>query len=317
MYAFFLMFMANLAWTNAFAACSHNIDRGLNASFTLPAQINLKGAAIGDELATFTYPLSTAGGSYYCTSEELWQISLNGLEASTQPKVYRTNIKGIGIRVGLNLDASSAFWSPPFSWRTLTGYAPKEVKISLVRTDIGVASGKLATPFNVTLSGGGLTYTIRPTNSSTHINNEVLFAGCTSVNGVTNVPMGLQTIDNLQAGKAENRPFNFDIRCEGLNPNTSVPVKVYFEGNSSADGLLALSGSGQPSVASGVGIALVSDKGVKLPFAKARSIRIEHRRSEAEGEIYRFSGIASYVRLADEIKPGKADASMTYVIDYN
>ena len=144
-----------------------------------------------------------------------------------------------------------------------------------------------------------------------------MFAGCEGVDTVVNVQMGQETIERVRLGRVAQRPFNFDVRCTGLKPTTTAPVKVYFDGNSSADGLLALSGAGTEGVARGMGISLVNDKSVKLPFSKSRSIKIDHFRSDVEGEIYRFSGIAKYVLTGGEVRAGKADATMTYVIDYN
>ncbi|CAI8789192.1 hypothetical protein EMIT0324P_10742 [Pseudomonas chlororaphis] len=147
--------------------------------------------------------------------------------------------------------------------------------------------------------------------------NDVMFAGCESVGGAVNVAMGKQTIDNIKKGSTKEVLFNFDVRCTGLSPTTKVPVKVYFEGDSPADGLLNLTGQGQPGIASGVGISLVNDKGTKLPFDIARSIPLAWSRSTEDGEIYRFTGTAKYVPTTGSIAPGKADATMNFVLDYN
>ncbi|AZD14703.1 hypothetical protein C4K25_1763 [Pseudomonas chlororaphis] len=170
--------------------------------------------------------------------------------------------------------------------------------------------------FNVTWAVGGLSVVVR-SQGATELVNDIFFAGCESVGAAVNVPMGKQTIDNLKKGSVKEVPFNFDVRCEGLKPDTKVPVKVYFEGNSQADGLLKLAQLGQAGVASGVGISLVNDKGVKLPFDIARSIALDWNREIAEGSIYRFSGSAKYAPTGGEIKPGKGDATMSFVLNYN
>ncbi|BBN53712.1 hypothetical protein TRE132_18370 [Pseudomonas chlororaphis subsp. aurantiaca] len=147
--------------------------------------------------------------------------------------------------------------------------------------------------------------------------NDAMFAGCESVGGAVNVAMGKQTVDNIKKGSVKEVPFNFDVRCTGLPPTTKVPVKVYFEGDSPADGLLKLTGQDKPGVASGVGISLVNDKGTKLPFDIARSIPLNWNRSTEDGEVYRFLGSAKYVPTTGQITPGKADATMNFVLDYN
>ncbi|MFC5694384.1 fimbrial protein [Pseudomonas sp. GCM10022186] len=313
-----LTLTASLAWTNAFAVCKPDPGHSTEKTITLPASISIKSAKVGEVMASNTYELWRVQDVYTCRDNDTVSIAVNGgLELSEYSKVYKTGIEGVGIKVGLNLGYGVKY--TPYSFATTPPpggyYAPQSIVVDIVRIDTGVASGRLPT-FNATLSGGGMTYTIK-TSGSTEVKNEVLFSSCTAVDTLVDVQMGQENIERIRSGRSAVHPFNFDVRCTGLKPNATVPVKVYFEGNSSSDGILALSGAGTAGVASGFGIALVNDKGVKLPFAKARSVQIQHHRSDEEGEIYRFSGTAKYVLTSGEVKPGKADATMTYVIDYN
>ncbi|BBN53714.1 hypothetical protein TRE132_18390 [Pseudomonas chlororaphis subsp. aurantiaca] len=170
--------------------------------------------------------------------------------------------------------------------------------------------------FNAMWEVGGVRLTIR-SQGTTELVNDLFFAGCESVGAAVNVQMGKQMIENIKKGSIPEVPFNFDVRCDGLKPNTKVPVKVYFEGNAQADGMLKLSSLGQSGVASGVGISLVNDKGAKLPFDITRSIALDWNRDAADGSIYRFSGKAKYAPTGGEMKPGKGDATMNFVINYN
>ncbi|MFJ1253851.1 fimbrial protein [Cupriavidus sp. CuC1] len=164
---------------------------------------------------------------------------------------------------------------------------------------------------------GELSATYRPANPSTiKVVNPVFFEGCMPLDKVRNVPMGKELARGIQAGTASKKDFSFEIRCEG-KPNKLPPVKVYFQGDSPAAGMLRLSDAGKPGVASGVGIALTNNRGVKLPFSGASTIALDWRRSETGGEVYGFSGIASYAPIGGEVKPGRANATMTYVLDYN
>lgn len=128
--------------------------------------------------------------------------------------------------------------------------------------------------------------------------------------------MGKIPISNIKTGNALQKPFTFEVNCYGLQPTTPIPVKIYFAGNTQADGMLKLA-DGNQSVAKGVGIALVNDKGVKLPFSKDRSIKLDWQRSDPSAEVYRFSGNARYAPVGGEMKPGRGDATMSLVIDYN
>ncbi|UQS88712.1 fimbrial protein [Pseudomonas chlororaphis subsp. piscium] len=238
---------------------------------------------------------------------------------SAQSKVYETGIKGIGVKFCPALDQTDKTWCAPFNWTVPDGrqpFAPKFIDVVFVRTGRGVASGNIPMTFNVNWASGGASLLIR-SQGNTELVNDIFFAGCESVGAAVNVQMGKQTIQNIKNGAVKEVPFNFDVRCEGLKPNTPVPVKIYFEGNYQADGLLKLSNLGRAGVASGVGISLVNDKGIKLPFDIARSIALDWDRETADGSVYRFSGRAKYALTGGEVKAGKGDATMNFVINYN
>ncbi|CAI8711875.1 fimbrial protein [Pseudomonas chlororaphis] len=173
-----------------------------------------------------------------------------------------------------------------------------------------------ASAFTIDWKVGGATLQVKG-QGTTELVNDVYFSGCESVGAAVNVQMGKQTIQHIKNGSAREVPFNFDVRCSGLKSGAKVPVKVYFEGTSQADGMLKLSKLGQAGVAAGVGISLVNDKGVKLPFDIARSVALDWNRDAADGSIYRFSGKAKYAPTGGEMKPGKGDATMSFVINYN
>ncbi|WP_164725504.1 fimbrial protein [Burkholderia cenocepacia] len=315
---FGLTLSASLAWSNAFAACTLlKPSTTMEKTITIPAKMSIKAAKIGEVMASATFLLWDTSEGYNCDSYTIHYYNVDtGLELSSYSKVYKTGIPGVGIRFHYG---SNTTYLPAWSnsgTESNPSSPPTKLTFQLIRIDTGVASGTLSTNFKVTHSAGGLTYTVKSTGS-TEVVNDVLFTGCEGVDTVVNVQMGQETTERVKLGRVAQRPFNFDVRCTGLKPTTTAPVKVYFAGNSSGDGLLALSGAGTEGVASGMGISLVDDKGVKLPFDKSRSIKIDHFRSDVEGEIYRFSGVAKYVLTTGAVKAGKADATMTYVIEYN
>lgn len=133
----------------------------------------------------------------------------------------------------------------------------------------------------------------------------------------TTVQMGKIAISNIKSGAVPEKLFALDIRCRGMQPEKPVPVRIYFEGDSAGPGLLNPTGVGQAGVAQGIAIELKNDKGTKLPFSKPNAINLDWQRSDVDAEVYRFAGSARYSASGGEIKPGKADASMTYVLDYN
>ncbi|WDG79839.1 fimbrial protein [Pseudomonas chlororaphis] len=316
-----LLFLSGLSAQDAFAACSWmGTPPQLTKDITLPSKTIIKAAAIGQELAKHRlklWPYQTVQCSGPGNVVSI--VADTALLPSALPNVYETGIEGVGVKFCLTLGSGTTTFCVPYSFQiVLNGMpaVPDLMDVVFVRTGRGVASGNASMKFNVTWAVGGLSVVVR-SQGATELVNDIFFAGCESVGAAVNVPMGKQTIDNLKKGSVKEVPFNFDVRCEGLKPDTKVPVKVYFEGNSQADGLLKLAQLGQAGVASGVGISLVNDKGVKLPFAISRSIALDWNREIAEGSIYRFSGSAKYAPTGGEIKPGKGDATMSFVLNYN
>lgn len=307
----------------AFAACNWQgaTPSPLTKTITVPSKINIKAAAIDEELAEHTVDLWVGRITSQCSGATELNVSLEtGLLASTKDYIYETGIKGIGVKFCMLMSATGTFIRClPHSREIKEGvgpYVPQNISVIFVRTGRDVASGKFTLKLKSLWKHVDHTLTVN-SDSIVELVNDVMFAGCESVGGAVNVAMGKQTIDNIKKGSTKEVPFNFDVRCTGLSPTTKVPVKVYFEGDSPADGLLNLTGQGQPGIASGVGISLVNDKGTKLPFDIARSIPLAWSRSTEDGEIYRFTGTAKYVPTTGSIAPGKADATMNFVLDYN
>ncbi|MBM0284160.1 fimbrial protein [Pseudomonas chlororaphis] len=316
---FILMFLSSLFARNALAAyCSLPNGTPLIKDIILPAQTLIKAASIGQEIARHRVT-NLWSGEVRCIGLQTVSITADtALTPSALPAVYETGIKGVGVKFCLALDLSNGSWCTPYSWTPPSGnpVLPRFMDVVFVRTGRGVASGNAPMKFSVTWARGDVSVQVR-SQGTTELVNDIFFAGCESVGAAVNVQMGKQTIENITKGSVREVPFNFDVRCEGLKPDTKVPVKAYFEGNSQADGLLKLVNLGQPGVASGVGISLVNNKGVKLPFDISRSVALDWNREIAEGSIYRFSGSAKYVPTGGEIKPGKGDATMSFVLNYN
>ncbi|WP_273828493.1 fimbrial protein [Pseudomonas sp. SBT1-2] len=316
-----LIFLSILCARDVLAACNWNgTPPPLVKDITLPAKTIIKSAAIGQELAKHRLTLwSNPASRVSCPgSGNFTSITSAPLLPSALPNVYETGIKGVGVKFCITLDMQDKFFCAPYSWGLIWNaepFLPRLMEVVFVRTGRGVASGKIP-GFNVTWEVGGLPLLIR-SQGTTELVNDIFFAGCESVGGAVNVPMGKQTTQNIKNGRVNEIPFNFDVRCEGLKPDSKVPVKVYFEGDSQTDGMLKLSNAGQAGVASGVGISLVNDKGVKLPFSIARSVALDWNRETEDGSIYRFSGKAKYVPTAGEMKAGKGDATMSFVLNYN
>lgn len=311
-----LMFLSGLCAREAFAVCTYpSVPRTLD--IVLPAQATIKAAPIGGELARHEVKLWNSSGTCGEGDSLIARIS-TALKPSARPQVYETGVKGLGVQFCLVLWSSEIC---PYYSQVVhslgTWPLPSYLVMKIIRTGRDVESGKsVPMAFTIDWVIGGFAVQVRG-KGTTELVNDVYFSGCESVGAAVNVQMGKQTIQHIKNGSTREVPFNFDVRCSGLKSGAKVPVKVYFEGNSQADGMLKLSNLGQTGVASGVGISLVNDKGVKLPFDIARSVALDWNRDAAEGSIYRFSGKAKYAPTGDEMKPGKGDATMSFVINYN
>ncbi|MCR3765169.1 fimbrial protein [Pseudomonas aeruginosa] len=197
---------------------------------------------------------------------------------------------------------------------------PNYMAIEFIRTGMEVGRGTVA-PFDLAtefyLGTTPMTH-IPITGSSlrTTLVQNIYFTSCHNPYSDPTVDMGRPYAALVKQGQVEERPFSLTIRCDGMNATTKPPVKIYFEGNAVRDGLLRLSDEGQAGVAKGVAIELKNDNGVALPFAKERAVSLAWRNSAPDAEIYGFSGKAKYVATG-EVIPGKADATLSYVLEYN
>ncbi|PMY70714.1 MULTISPECIES: fimbrial protein [Pseudomonas] len=318
---FILIFLSSLCARDVLAVTctwTGSPPAQLTMDMILPSKMIIKAAPVGQVLAT--HRTSLWSGLASCSSQTDVSITVDAaFTPSALPKVYEAGIKGVGVKFCLALSFGDDTWCAPYSYSVGSSSSPllpKFIDVMFVRTNRAVASGNVPMDLKVNWQMGDKSLVVR-SQGGTELVNDIFFAGCESVGAAVNVQMGKQTIEHITKGSVREVPFNFDVRCDGLKPDTKVPVKVYFEGNSQADGLLKLVNLGQPGVASGVGISLVNNKGVKLPFNIARSIALDWNREVVEGSIYRFSGSAKYVPTGGEIKPGKGDATMSFVLNYN
>ncbi|MFG8567299.1 MULTISPECIES: fimbrial protein [Pseudomonas aeruginosa group] len=300
----------------------------------LPATTALKAVPIGGVLASHEF-LSTTQAIWRCPPGETMTFGMGPLTTSLKPidsaqGLYESGVKGVGIRIRFKPRWGGSVWSaymvPPFEYRTTASLNDAEFPhitlVEFIRTGMEVGRGAIP-PFDVTTShfrsdnAGRVNVAILGTQLKTTLTQNIYFTSCHNPSSDPTVDMGHPYAALVKQGQVEEHTFSLTIRCEGMNSTTKPPVKIYFEGNAVRDGLLRLSGDGQAGVARGVGIELKNDRGVALPFAKERALPLAWRDSAPDAEIYGFAGKAKYVATESEIKAGKADAVLTYVLEYN
>lgn len=283
------------------------------ASYEVPV-----GAPAGTRVNDWT---CNAGDSYGMGA---YTTTLKPVDAAQN--IYETGVTGVGIRI--RFKTNSGNWStplvPPFDQAVrfpLLVLYPNRMLVEFIRTGMDVGRGDilsfdLNTSYYVTTSPV-TRYSIIGTQLKTTLVNNIYFTSCYNPASAPTVNLGRPAIGEVKQGNTIQKDFSLDIRCDGMNQTTKPTVSIYFEGNSPRDGLLLTDGQGQAGMAQGVGVALTNTQGVALPFSKAKAMPMTWTSSGVNSEFYHFAGKARYIASGGEIKAGKADATLTYVLQYN
>ncbi|WP_185057567.1 fimbrial protein [Pseudomonas chlororaphis] len=325
-----LILVTTLAGTHsAFAACSWSYPPP-PAKITIPplaGTTSLSPAPIGQAMASQKISFYSGGAEFhYCATGDKWGMTLNasGLEPAGLPNVYKTNVEGVGIRIGFDKPLSGNWGGveyPPFEYQTYPTIPipfPEQVTIDFIRTGTAVGKGPISFNFSAQFQATGLTpINIVGTNLTTEVANNIYFSACEAQVKSLIVPMGKVASANIRNGNTQAQNFNLNVYCKGLRPTQPAPVKIYFQGATTSDGLLKFNDAGQSHVASGAAIELTNGKGTRLPFTPSKALNLDWQHSQPDAEVYHFSGQARYVPSGGEVKAGKADAVVSYVLVYN
>ncbi len=257
--------------------------------------------------------------------------STSGLVPASGPGRYQTGIPGTELEIGFGYNAdeyaemfADAGWELSVPASKLTNQwvrIPRKIVARLIRTGSYVPrTGEMGpVSFEARLMNGTQTLQVFAINNVTlTLTNNVILMSCVADRREIQVPMGPVAASVVRAGTAPERRYSMDVKCAGGPENAPAPVKVYFVGDTTPDGILRL--SPQPGTAAGVGIALSAADGTKLPFSdRANALDMAWIEKLNGMDRYRFEGSAKYVAIPDEAgpRPGRADAVMTYVLDYN
>lgn len=291
-----------------------------------PSSIKISAAPVGGVLSRYVVRDNLAP-SFRCRKGAVINFKIGdfGLESTGRPGVYKTAVKGVGLRLGASANYSASEPDIFAPWQYVTRkddeivYGPKAFFVDFIRLESEVGVGA-EVPMSFMGNFGESTYVsanYRSFTSTTGVVNDIYFRSCKGAGAAVNVQMGKEAISNVKSGFSNEKPFSFSVSCTGVKSGSSFPVNIYFEGNSPEDGVLRLSGEGQSGNASGIGISLVNNQGEKLPFDRKRSIKTDWIRTEGNSEVYKFSGKAKYILTGGATNPGQANATMTYVLDYD
>ncbi|WP_119518402.1 fimbrial protein [Pseudomonas aeruginosa] len=334
-----ILLLLGYGWTEHIqAACRLQFGRlppNPASIMMLPATTALGSVPIGGVMASYQVGVGNYAEPLWACYDDTMTFGMVPFTTTLKPidpaqGLYESGVKGVGIRFKFGPSWTGSPWNAPvplpFEYRTTSSLRnamfPKQMQVEFIRTEMDVGRGEvppfdLATTHYRSDSAGRFEIAVVGTQLKTTLTQNLYFTSCHNPGNDPVVSMGRPYAALIKQGQVEEHPFSLTIRCDGMNAATKPPVKIYFEGNAKRDGLLRLSGDGQEHVAKGVGIELKNSKGVDLPFAKARALALTWQSSVPDAEIYSFSGKARYVATGGDITGGKADATLTYVLEYN
>ena len=282
-----------------------------------PTPMTLYLAPIGQKMNSQSFSLSATGGSgvFKCptTVETVhYGFRIDAPLEDGYSDVYRTNIPGIGLRfVDSNFRRAIPFDRNYPNFAPMAGVLPDPLVMEFIRTRRDVRIGTLNVNFKIRTyvedwDAAEITIIGPAELSSTNY-----FSGCAGKQ-LLEIPLGKIPITFLE--RQTPHSVSLSVLCTGLLPGSKLPVRIYFEGSNEGSGMLNLT----PGGASGVGVALTTPTGVKLPFTKWNGLAMQWLKSEEDGERYTFDFNAKYARKGSaKITPGRADAVLNYILDYN
>ncbi|MBB3277740.1 MULTISPECIES: fimbrial protein [unclassified Pseudoxanthomonas] len=304
-----------------------------NLSQTIPSPpttpINLKLVPIGQVMASKELLLQGGQRIYTCRRGTVYGMTVANmtLPESGQPKVYQTPVEGVGVRIGFREIYANGWQDtryPPFQASDLGGgevlSSPYYAVVEFIRTDAYVGKGSVVFSYRADLpipSRPETLIDIAGTHLRFNLTHDTYYTRCMPVVSPLEVPMGRISTLDLTRSAAPARSFTLDIDCEGAHPATPPPVRIHFQGDSPRDGWLNLDLAGRADIASGVGIALKDEDGNPLPFSPERALPLKWQDGTRQRQRYRLSATARYASEGGTPGAGRADASLTYVLDYN
>lgn len=325
--AFLLLLLFGLASVPARAACISEYSPTIGKSaikHLRPTSAPPVGSQLDGDWGT-----AAQAQSIRCDQDTTLKLVLvrdTGFAPGGGPGRYQTGIPGTELEIGVSYGTNTKIEMHAGSELSIPGTnrnvpVPRTIVARLIRTDSYVArTGEIVNiHYQAELRENDKTFiTYKLDIAKLTFEQNIILMSCTADGDKSQaVPMGLAAISMVRADVSPVRNYALDVICEGTPAGSPPPVRVYFEGDATPDGLLRL--SELPETAAGIGIAVTSTSGTPLPFAnRAKALGMTWIGRSNGKDRYRFEGRARYVAMPGaEPKPGRADAVMSYVLDYN
>ncbi|KWO55214.1 pilus assembly protein [Burkholderia territorii] len=326
------------------ASCSPGTPSTVSVS--MPASVTVpRDAPVGTVLGSLVYTANTTNyfsctvtGSYASgTVFETLSMTKAGTTVPLNGKTYtvwNTNVPGVGVAIGVNPSVStcgSRGWQDlgkpsgtfPSPWSggvcTQNGSVTNggQALLALVKTGpitAGTVSGLQFEAASVTGPGSAGPFTVATSGhvlfslTSTIIN----VAACTTPNVTVNMGSPMQS-EFTGIGSTNRKPVAFNVAVNacpsGLNSiqYQFIPVNAVLD---STNGVLALSSN---STASGIGLQLKDGSGNALQYNTQYTLTSY---SNSTGGSYTIPLTAAYYQTSATVKPGSANAVLTFTMMY-
>ncbi len=302
------LIIALLSSIEANASCNTNTGGAKpgSVSFTQPNIVVQRDVPVGSVIGTLNTP--DGGGAVFsscATNGNIYYAMSLFTTRSAITHVYDTNLSGVGVRVGQG--TSYYYESPAFarylSYSQAIAFSSRTVdfiKTGPITSGV-ISSGLLArnygddgiTAFSLNFTGGMVTEVACSINTpQIQVPLEDVLAGSLTSIGTT----------------AKPKVFNLGLTC---NAGARVNVKMTGTQNSdsSANGVLQLSGAGSAGVATGVGIQILYNNS---PLALNNNILLK----TSTGGQETFPFVAQYYQTKSTVTTGEANATATLNLTY-
>jgi type 1 fimbria pilin len=312
---------AGLLSTSFYASATGGCSAYAGASFPYDYYLDYgsitvqRDTPIGTVIGTATISPAVPGGYFSCSSGTVINI-YNSLftEHSTRSYVYNTNIPGVGIR-----EYTLTSWLPMYSALQIMigGKMIGDAGMSDVTKYVLVKTGPIASG-TYNLSTGRLAYM----NSSDYgdlfrVNirgGTITSVACTIATPVVSVRLEDVLGSSLTAVNSVANPKDFNV---GLDCDAGARVNVTMAGTKNIDttavGVLQLTGAGTAGVAKGVGIQILYNN---APVAVNGSTPLVLGTSAGGQTTYSFTAQYYQTKSAASVTTGSANAMVTMNITY-
>ncbi|CUR46686.1 Fimbrial adhesin [Alloalcanivorax xenomutans] len=319
-----VMFVATMVPVMSWAAC--NVNYGVQAqdiNMTMGQVTLTPNAPVGTVLAMKEFPINRTGTIVNCNWGGGYLIgeTLIGSPSSYDPKIYTTNVAGIGIRLSRRLDSeNSTVVYPHQLFRNGNVYlSGGYFRVEIIKIAEQTGSGTLVSGRYTRYYGDG-TGASRPILTSTLDASAITIvsSACEVDMGSRNIAVDFGTVSrSIFAGVGSTnteREFQVGLSCVGPSHGQDT-VKLsfgYTPDPSGAAGVIKIDGGTE--AASGVGIQLLDNR-TSSPIANGE--RVELGTVTPGDHQFQLPLKARYYQTAPTVNGGETRAIATFTIEYN